>query len=200
MVANIASLVLGYDMRRLNDLSTFRRYWYSTSLIESFIGSKKPHPPISVDDRDNDVDLGTGKLMILMSYNIIINVCLKDGLTVDNKISTAIVVAATVEDFRISANVAQVMGNTKYVLLHVVYYIRDCYSLLVSNLQCQGHADISHNELVLLRLTGKMEKGEVDARGGMVAGFILMQNVQAQGIVYNITFIQFMIILFWLFQ
>ena len=45
MVTNIASLVLGYDMRRLNDLTTFRRYWYRTSLIESFIGSKKPHLP-----------------------------------------------------------------------------------------------------------------------------------------------------------
>ena len=45
VVTNIASLVLGYDMRRLNDLTTFRRYWYRTSLIESFIGSKKPQQP-----------------------------------------------------------------------------------------------------------------------------------------------------------
>lgn len=45
VVTDIASLVLGYDMRRLNDLTTFRRYWYRTSLIESFIGSKKPHQP-----------------------------------------------------------------------------------------------------------------------------------------------------------
>ena len=34
-------------------------------------------------------------------------------MTLDNSISAAIVVAATVDDFRISANVAQVMGNTK---------------------------------------------------------------------------------------
>lgn len=45
VVTNVASLVLGYDMRRLNDLTTFRRYWYRTSLIESFIGSKKPYLP-----------------------------------------------------------------------------------------------------------------------------------------------------------
>ena len=45
VVTNIASLVLGYDMRRLNDLTEFRRCWYRTSLIESFIGSKKPHLP-----------------------------------------------------------------------------------------------------------------------------------------------------------
>ena len=31
----------------------------------------------------------------------------------DNSISAAIAVAATVDDFRISANVAQVMGNTE---------------------------------------------------------------------------------------
>ena len=34
-------------------------------------------------------------------------------LKVDNSISAAIVVAATVDDFRISANVAQVVGNTE---------------------------------------------------------------------------------------
>ena len=55
-------------------------------------------------------------------------------------------------------------------------------SLVVTHLQCQVHADVGHNELVLLRLSGKMEKGEVDARGGVVAGTILMQDVQAQGI------------------
>lgn len=51
MVTNIASLVLGYDMRRLNDITAFRRYWYRTSLVEAvFIGSKKPqHPSVSED-------------------------------------------------------------------------------------------------------------------------------------------------------
>ena len=53
---------------------------------------------------------------------------------------------------------------------------------MVTHLQCQVHADVSHNELVLLRLAGRMEKGEVDARGGVVAGTILMQDVVAQGI------------------
>lgn len=56
-------------------------------------------------------------------------------------------------------------------------------SLVVTHLQCQAHADISRNELVLLQLAGGMEKGEVDARGGMVAGFILMQDVQAKGMI-----------------
>ena len=55
------------------------------------------------------------------------------------------------------------------------------HSLVVTHLQCQAHADISRNELVFLRLRGGMERGEVDARGGMVAGFVLMQNVRAQG-------------------
>ena len=55
------------------------------------------------------------------------------------------------------------------------------HSLVVTHLQCQTHADISRNELVLLRLTGGMERGEIDARGGMVAGSVLMQDVGAQG-------------------
>lgn len=57
------------------------------------------------------------------------------------------------------------------------------FSLVVTHLQCQAHADISCNELVLLKVVGQMEKGEVDARGGMVAGFLLMQDVQTKGIV-----------------
>lgn len=33
-------------MRRLNDITTFRRYWYRTSLVEAiFIGSKKKMGP-----------------------------------------------------------------------------------------------------------------------------------------------------------
>ena len=52
MVTNIASLVLGYDMRRLNDITAFRRYWYRTSLVEAvFIGSKKPqHPSVPEEE------------------------------------------------------------------------------------------------------------------------------------------------------
>ena len=51
----------------------------------------------------------------------------------------------------------------------------------MTHLRCQAHTDVSHNELVLLRLTGAMERGEVDARGGMVAGSVLMEDVQVQG-------------------
>ena len=106
VVTNIASLVLGYDMRRLNDLSAFRRYWYRTSLIESFIGSKKPHQtPTATSgggggggERAGEDDTST---------------TVTAEPTVDSSISAVIVVAAKVEDFRISANVAQVMGNTK---------------------------------------------------------------------------------------
>ena len=46
VISDIASLVLGYDMRRLNDVTTFRRSWYRTSLVEAiFIGSKKKMSP-----------------------------------------------------------------------------------------------------------------------------------------------------------
>lgn len=62
VVTNIASLVLGYDMRRLNDLTTFRRYWYRTSLIESFIGSKKPHQSGGEEQGEERRDDGTGNL------------------------------------------------------------------------------------------------------------------------------------------
>ena len=52
----------------------------------------------------------------------------------------------------------------------------------MTHLKCEAHADVSHNELVLFNLDAKMEKGEVDARGGFVAGSILMEEVQAHGL------------------
>ena len=39
----IESLFLAYDMRRLNDVTWFRKCWYNTSLVEAlFIGSTIP--------------------------------------------------------------------------------------------------------------------------------------------------------------
>ena len=39
----IESLFLAYDMRRLNDVTWFRKCWYNTSLVEAlFIGSAIP--------------------------------------------------------------------------------------------------------------------------------------------------------------
>ena len=98
MVASIASLVLGYDMRRLNDLTAFRRYWYRTSLVESFIGSKKQQQLERETKEEGKIDGGS-----------------ESGAeeAVDSSTSAAIVVLAAVEDFRLSANVAQVMGNTE---------------------------------------------------------------------------------------
>ena len=97
VIFNVASLVLGYDMRRLNDITAFRRCWYKTSLVEAlFIGSKKApedvgslSPPESGDEVTSAV------------------------LNLDNTISAAIVVAVSVEDFRVAANFAQVMGNAE---------------------------------------------------------------------------------------
>ena len=56
-----------------------------------------------------------------------------------------------------------------------------CCSLLVSCLKCEAHCDVSHNELVLLQLEGKLEKGEFDARAGVIAGSILMEDATVNG-------------------
>ena len=60
---------------------------------------------------------------------------------------------------------------------------------MVTHLQCQAHADIYRSELVLLRLSGRMEKGEVDARGGVVAGSVLTRDVQTQGLAVTVTYL-----------
>jgi hypothetical protein len=90
-------------MRRLNDITAFRRCWYRTSLVEAlFIGSKKtaeggasPANAVSPPDSGDEVTSAV--------------------LNLDNSISAAIVVAASVDDFRVAANFAQVMGNAELV-------------------------------------------------------------------------------------
>lgn len=102
MITHIASLVLGYDMRRLNDITAFRRYWYSTSLVETlFIGSKsKPGdegvPTIPSDFKSTSTASEEDSV-----------------IDIDNSISATIAVAAKVEDFRVAANFAQVMGHAE---------------------------------------------------------------------------------------
>ena len=51
----------------------------------------------------------------------------------------------------------------------------------MTHLKLEGHADISHNELVLLQVDTKLDKGELDARGGVIAGAVLVENIQAHG-------------------
>lgn len=53
--------------------------------------------------------------------------------------------------------------------------------MLVTCLKCEAHCDVSHNELVLLQLDGKLEKGEFDARTGIIAGCILVKEVAIDG-------------------
>ena len=63
---------------------------------------------------------------------------LSAALNVDNTISAAIVVAATVEDFRISANVAQVMGHTKWGSSQLILYYNNYYYVHVCALLWEG--------------------------------------------------------------
>ncbi len=60
VITDIASLVMGYDMRRLNDITAFRRYWYRTSLVEAlFIGSKKPKEETTPTQAEGSEMIGT---------------------------------------------------------------------------------------------------------------------------------------------
>ena len=36
-MVDVASIVLGFDMRRLNDVTAFRKCWYRKSVVESFM-------------------------------------------------------------------------------------------------------------------------------------------------------------------
>ena len=102
----MASLVLGHDMRRLNDITAFRRCWYRTSLVEAlFIGSKKA-PQEDTGSMSHYTLAATSTGTVEDSVTSAMN-------NLDNTISAAIVVAASVDDFRVSANFAQVMGNAE---------------------------------------------------------------------------------------
>jgi len=98
VVMDIASVVGGYDMRRLNDITAFRRYWYRTSLVEAlFIGTKK---------NSSKEDPNTAQTAPAETPS-------STELDTNDTISAVIVFAAKVEDFRVSANFAQVMGNAE---------------------------------------------------------------------------------------
>ncbi len=61
----------------------------------------------------------------------------------------------------------------------------------MTQFRCEAHCDVQHNELVLLEMDGKLEKGELDARGGVIAGNILMIGAQARGeSEYTIVYLQ----------
>ena len=54
----IESLFLAYDMRRLNDVTWFRKCWYNTSLVEAiFIGSTVPGDDLSCLDQLVDLPI-----------------------------------------------------------------------------------------------------------------------------------------------
>jgi len=56
------------------------------------------------------------------------------------------------------------------------------HSLLVSQLRLAAHCDVQHNELVLLEADGKLDRGELDARGGVIAGNVVMIGAQTHGV------------------
>ena len=84
VIMDIASLVFGYDMKRLNDITAFRRYWYRTSLVEAlFIGSKQS-PESAADERQFEVwspstseDSNPGK------YTHVAEVCIRVHVSID---------------------------------------------------------------------------------------------------------------------
>ena len=55
----------------------------------------------------------------------------------------------------------------------------------MTQLRCEAHCDVQQNELVLLEMNGKLEKGELDARGGVIAGTVLMMGAQTHGALFS---------------
>ena len=54
VVVDVASIVLGFDMRRLNDVTAFRKCWYRKSVMESFmLGSHQKKATTSSTSKPN---------------------------------------------------------------------------------------------------------------------------------------------------
>ena len=53
----------------------------------------------------------------------------------------------------------------------------------MSHLKCEGHADIQHNELVLLSCDGAIGEVEGEAQGGVLAGNVKIGSTEIKGIV-----------------
>ena len=58
-------------------------------------------------------------------------------------------------------------------------------SVLVSHLKCEGHADIQHNELVLLSCDGAIAEIEGEAKGGVLAGNVNIGSTKIKGMLFS---------------
>jgi hypothetical protein len=159
----IESLILQYDWRRLNDITWFRKCWYHKGLVEAlFIGRNTVDVAASqrvspFDPHSVSPTSGTGSPKDVKEVGIS-----------SNSITAEIVIAANVVDLRLFANVAQFMGNAHVILSH---------------LQGHAHCDIKDNELALFVCDCGIEKMELNAQGGVVAGDIAITHSALHGMI-----------------
>jgi len=120
VVVDIASIVLGFDMRRLNDVTAFRKCWYRKSVVESFmLGSHHKKSTTSSSNRSSSnqktaiPEEKPGKLYstffikkVTIFFFIFAAVDSEQQLT-----HAEIVCVANIADLSCTANVSTVMGN-----------------------------------------------------------------------------------------
>lgn len=56
----------------------------------------------------------------------------------------------------------------------------------MSDLNCEAHVNVQHNELVLLNCNGVLKDAEIEAQGGVLAGNLKVENVDIKGTVVGV--------------
>lgn len=101
VVVDIASIVLGFDMRRLNDVTAFRKCWYRKSVMESFmLGSNHKKSKAS-----------SGKSSLKKKTAIPEEEAVDTQQEQQELTHAEIVCVANISDLSCTANVSTVMGN-----------------------------------------------------------------------------------------
>ena len=123
VVVDIASIRLGFDMRRLNDVTAFRKCWYRKSVVESFmLGSHQKKSTTSSSSKPHSKQKTTAipeERAGISSYpRWILNNITGHSYTAGDPqegqqelTHAEIVCVASIADLSCTANVATVMGN-----------------------------------------------------------------------------------------
>ena len=119
VVVDVASIVLGFDMRRLNDVTAFRKCWYRKSVMESFmLGSNhkkaitKTKPSSKMKTAIPEERASTYAVILALLKCHCCFVTAVDPQQEQQQLSHAeIVCIANISDLSCTANVSTVMGN-----------------------------------------------------------------------------------------
>lgn len=155
VVVDVASIVLGFDMRRLNDVTAFRKCWYRKSVAEYFmLGLHQKKPTSSSSSKASSKQKKTAIPEERATAN-------PQKQQQEELTHAEIVCVANISDLSCTANVSTVMGNA---------------SVILNQLIVEACVDVKSSEVVYLNLDCVLYSAHMDARNGVIAGDLHLEH------------------------